>query len=78
MKIETISISMDAEKLRATKKYMKKKELFIEQELADALQKLYEKHVPATVRDYIDETVDDESSAKKLIKHEKGEAPPIA
>ena len=57
---------------------MKKKELFIEQELADALQKLYEKHVPATVRDYIDETVDDESSAKKLIKHEKGEAPPIA
>ncbi len=65
MKQETISISVDAEKLRATKKYMEKKELSIEQELADALKKLYEKHVPATVRDYIDETADDSNSAKK-------------
>ena len=65
MKQETISISMDAEKLRATKKYMEKKELSIEQELADALHKLYEKHVPATVRDYIDEAADDDNSAKK-------------
>ena len=44
---------------------MKKKELFIEQELADALQKLYEKHVPATVRNYIAETVDYDNSSKK-------------
>ena len=65
MRQETISISMDAEKLRATKKYMEKKELSIEQELAEALKKLYEKHVPATVRDYIDETADDDNSAKK-------------
>ena len=65
MKQETISISMDAEKLRATKKYMKKKELSIEQELADAFRKLYEKHVPATVRDYIDETANDDNSTKK-------------
>ena len=65
MKIEAISISMDAAKLRATKKYMEKKELSIEQELADAFRKLYEKHVPATVRDYIDETADDSNSAKK-------------
>jgi len=65
MKQETISISMDAEKLRATKKYMQKKELSIEQELADAFRKLYEKHVPATVREYIDEMADDDNSAKK-------------
>ena len=65
MKQDTFSINMDAEKLRATKKYMEKKELSIEQELADALRKLYEKHVPATVRDYIDETADDDNSAKK-------------
>jgi len=68
MKQETISISVDAEKLRATKKYMEKKELSIEKVLADALQKLYEKHVPATVRDYIDETADDDNSAKKPEK----------
>ena len=58
-------------------KYMKKKELFIEQELADALQKLYVKHVPATVGDYIDETADNDSSGKKPIKHEKVEATPV-
>ena len=72
MKQEAISISVDAEKLRATKKYMEKKELSIEKELADALQKLYEKHVPATVRDYIDETADDSSSAKKPEKQQRG------
>ena len=58
MRQDTFSINMDAEKLRATKKYMEKKELSIEKELAYALQKLYEKHVPATVRNYIAETVD--------------------
>ena len=72
MKQEIISISMDAAKLRATKKYLEKKELSIEKELADALQKLYEKHVPATVRDYIDETVDDDNSAKKPEKQQRG------
>ena len=65
MKQETISINMDAAKLRATKKYMEKKELSIEQEVADALRKLYEKHVPATVRDYIDETANDDNFTKK-------------
>ena len=65
MKQDTFSINMDAEKLRATKKYMEKKELSIELEVADALRKLYEKHVPATVRDYIDETANDDNFTKK-------------
>ena len=65
MRQDTFSINMDAEKLRATKKYMEKKELSIEQEVADALRKLYEKHVPATVRDYIDETANDDNFTKK-------------
>ena len=65
MRQDTFSINMDAEKLRATKKYMEKKELSIEQEVADALRKLYEKHVPATVRNYIAETVDYDNSSKK-------------
>ena len=63
---------MDAEKLRATKKYMEKKELPIEQELADVLKKLYEKHVPATVRDDIDEIADDDNSAKNPKKQQRG------
>ena len=72
MKQDTFSINMDAEKLRATKKYMEKKELSIEKELAYALQKLYEKHVPATVRDDIDEIADDDNSAKNPKKQQRG------
>lgn len=55
MKQINISVSFDDEKLRALNKYLKKKELTAEDELAAALLHLYEKHVPATVREYIDE-----------------------
>ena len=55
MKKENITISMESDKLRATKRYMEKKDADVEQELGDALQKLYEKYVPAPVREYIDE-----------------------
>lgn len=56
MKQINISISFDDEKLRALNKYLKKKGLTAEDELAAALLHLYEKHVPAAVREYIDET----------------------
>ena len=55
MKQINISVSFDDEKLRALNKYLKKKELTTEDELAAALLHLYEKHVPAAVREYIDE-----------------------
>lgn len=55
MKNDTVSISMDAEKLRAIKRYMGKREADLEQELAGQLQRLYEKYVPANVREYIDD-----------------------
>ena len=55
MKQINISVSFDDEKLRALNKYLKKKELTAEAELAAALLHLYEKHVPAAVREYIDE-----------------------
>lgn len=54
MKQINISVSFEDEKLRALNKYLKKKELTAEDELA-ALLHLYEKHVPAAVREYIDE-----------------------
>ena len=56
MKQINISVSFEDEKLTALKRYMAKKDLKPEAELAYALQKLYEKHVPAPVREYIDET----------------------
>ena len=60
MKKDTIVISLEAEKLRAIKKYMEKKEANLQAEMADQLQKLYEKYVPANVREYIDEREDEE------------------
>jgi hypothetical protein len=73
MKKENITISMEADKLRATKRYMEKKDADLEGELADALQKLYEKYVPAPVREYIDEGGEDAPAPAKRQK-EKSKA----
>ena len=56
MKQSTVSISFDTEKIAATKRYMKKKDADLETELAAQLERMYEKHVPASVREYINES----------------------
>lgn len=56
MKQVNVTISFDEEKLTALKRYMGKKDLEPEAELVTALVKLYEKYVPAPVREYIDES----------------------
>ena len=71
MKKDTIVISLEAEKLRAIKKYMEKKEADLQAEMADQLQKLYEKYVPANVREYIDEREDEEIKSQKVKKTPK-------
>lgn len=71
MKKEAITIQMDAEKLRAVKRYMEKKDANLEKELGDSLQKLYEKYVPATVREYIDESANERSPASTSLKKQK-------
>jgi hypothetical protein len=60
MKKATIQISYDAEKLGAIRQYMAKKDTEFQSELEDFMQKLYEKHVPAPVRDYIESREPDE------------------
>ena len=74
MKKDVVRISVDAEKLRAVKRYMEKKEVDLEDELADQLQKLYEKHVPINVREYIDEKQEEEIKAKRPKKSVKSMA----
>ena len=76
MKQIHISVSFDDEKLRALNKYLKKKELTAEDELAAALLHLYEKHVPAAVREYIDE--DDVVVPAKPKRTAKQAVPKIA
>lgn len=68
MKKASITIQMDAEKLRAVKRYMEKKDADITQELGDQLQRLYEKFVPANVREYIDESAEVTSAPAKKQK----------
>ena len=63
MKKATVQIGFDAEKLGALKQYMAKKEALLETELDDVMRKLYEKHVPAPVREYI-ESRDSETQKK--------------
>lgn len=69
MKNATITVSLDAEKLTATKKYMGKKDADLELEMAEQLFKLYEKYVPAPIREYIDER--DEGTPPPLPKRPK-------
>ena len=73
MKKESITVQMDGEKLRAVKRYMEKKDADLTQELCDSLQKLYEKYVPSSVREYIDEGSED---ALTPAKKQKGKMKP--
>lgn len=77
MKKESITIQMDGEKLRAVKRYMEKKDADLTKELCSQLQRLYEKYVPASVREYIDEGSEDApatASSKKQKEKEKAAA----
>lgn len=60
MKQDSVTVSYDTERLKAVKLYMGKKDIVLETELADQLRRLYEKHVPVSVREYIEqaETMD--------------------
>lgn len=53
MKKTTISISYDEEQLSALRLYLEQKDMNIENELCKALDALYQKAVPAGVRDFI-------------------------
>lgn len=75
MKKDTVTVSMDAEKLRATRRYMGKKDAGLEAELCDQLQKMYEKYVPASVREYIDEG-DADAAAPTKRQREKSRPNP--
>ena len=71
MKKDTVKVSFEAEKLRAINIYMEKKELDLEDELMDQLQKLYEKYVPANVSEYIDEKQEEAIMRRKPKKSAK-------
>ena len=70
MKKTTISISFEDEKLAATRRYMSKKNIDLDKELAEQVERLYEKYVPANVQEYIAERENEESLAP-IVKRKK-------
>ena len=73
MKKVNVVIKFEEEKLLATKEYAKKKESNVEEELEEALQKIYEKYVPNQVREYIElmDKVGNKNTKKDKAKAEK-------
>ncbi len=55
MRQTNLTIVFEEAKLTALKRYLAKKEIGLEDEMISALNKLYEKYVPAQVREYIEE-----------------------
>lgn len=55
MKTANLTLAVDSEKLAALRQYAAKRDVDIEAELREAVEKLYEKHVPSAVREYIAE-----------------------
>ncbi|MFI3228529.1 MAG: DUF6103 family protein [Clostridia bacterium] len=65
MKKTNITISFESEKLDALNFYIGKKDVNLQEELADTLQKLYEKHVPQPTREYLEDKLQREQKITK-------------
>lgn len=65
MSMSELKVSFPSEKLEALRFFMDKKELIIEQELKDYLDKTYEKAVPAQVREYVESRMEQVSAPQE-------------
>lgn len=74
----TITITMDADKLSALTMYMEQKNISAEDELAKFAEQLYQKNVPKNVRDFIEMTAKQQSDRKLKKKKNSGENGVIA
>ncbi len=54
MRKVTISVQVDAEKLKAIQFYAERKDSSVEEDLKGCIEKLYEKYVPGPTREYIE------------------------
>lgn len=67
----TITITLEAEKLSALTMYMKQKNTSAEEELEKYAEQLYQKNVPQNVRDFIDMMSGQQSGSKSKKKSEQ-------
>lgn len=70
MKKATLTITFEKEKLDALTYYMEKKDVKLQAELSDSIQKLYEKYVPQPTREYIEDKLQCENMPSKPKKME--------
>lgn len=59
------SQTFDADKLIALQRFMAKKGLSLEEELCAYLERLYQRHVPKEVKEYLDFTANETPSGEK-------------
>jgi hypothetical protein len=65
-----LKILFPTEKLDALRFFMGKKDLTVEQELTDTLDKTYEKVVPAHVREYVESRIEQEQTQEQAPEPE--------
>lgn len=65
MKTTTLTVSFNTEKLDALTYHMGKKQADLPAKLNDTIQKLYEKYVPQATREYLDDKIARDESAKE-------------
>ncbi len=62
---KNITISYDEEQLCALRLFAEQKDICLEEELTETVDGLYQKHVPANVRAYLDMKADGAKPKKK-------------
>ena len=73
MKLSMIQVKFETSKYQALKRYTAKKEVSLEQELEETLNRLYRKLVPPDVREYIEDGEEIEKAYKPKVKKEEKE-----
>ena len=72
MRKVTVSVQVDAEKLRAIQFYAGRKQSSMEAELEDCVNKIYEKYVPAQTREYIESIAAPARAPRPSRREERG------
>lgn len=70
MKNATLTMTFPADRLDALTYHMERKEVNLQAELNDTMQKLYEKHVPQATREYIEDKMKRDAVAKDKPKRQ--------
>ncbi len=68
MKTVNVSVEFDEYKIKALKIYLEKKDTTVEEQMKKALEYLYEKSVPAGVRDFLTMSYEDTAKTPKKPK----------